>query len=334
LAEYESSKCEIEDSKFNVEDSDLRSDLRSNQKLNTNSFLEKKNEDLQDKGQWGKAQGKDGLSVESSGIECSETKKGNASSLQPLPKIEVAKPILVKDKGSAVVMEVEKKIEKKKQGHWIPEGPWAVEGVISSDFVETIAEDWAREWGYSVSRGMANVMLSLKKDSRNFEIYWTQYKAIAHRRVNNAIARIRVGMQIKPEEQEKLLASARAVIGELPSEVRVLLDGDDLKGLEPHPNKRLQSEGLVQTITLPMADESDREIAVNPAAKAMIDNFLSGFGSGERRREERGLSEVERLQAEINDPLCQEVTLRKIYQSEGYTVDFDGVSYVVREVSE
>ncbi|MGF1481348.1 MAG: hypothetical protein ACFB4I_18005 [Cyanophyceae cyanobacterium] len=113
----------------------------------------------------------------------------------------------------------ERKSRQQRQFDWVPDGPWLVDGKLDPNFVDWQARDWIKAYGGDIHKKRSDVLRHFKKDAANLAIAWEQYRSEQYHRYSNAALRVQSGMPIQAEEQQQLLAYARAITEGLPEEM-------------------------------------------------------------------------------------------------------------------
>ena len=151
---------------------------------------------------------------------------------------------------------------------WIPEGVWRINGKLDPNFVDWLAKDWMKSFGGDFHRKRADVLRHFKKDPANIAIAWGQYKAETRHRYENAALRMNNGVEIKPDEQQQLIARSRAVSEKMSDEVNpVAVD-------VTNPNYLPQMEGRNDEKVIECHQENQPALMANNERVTSSNNLL------------------------------------------------------------
>jgi hypothetical protein len=169
----------------------------------------------------------------------------------------------------------------------------------------------------------AFVKASIRKNPQQALDMWESFKAEMSKRVENFKTRVEHGCQISPLEKEQIKAIAPyATFIESP-----LVQ----KALSPEA-----PEGCENADAYKLYKPCEKEVAPPPEgffqeAMAKLMGKMS-MPKGEKVKEKPVLSELERLNIDIKEPILRPEVMRRIMNNDSYIVDFDeeGIPYQVR----
>ena len=257
--------------------------------------------------------------------------------------------------------------------HWLPDGPWKVDGKLDPNFRDSIAKDWMNRYGGDIHQRRADVLAHFKKDPANLPIRWEQYASEYLQRYQNTQTRLNNGVNIEEEYQQRLIQNHRAITEPLPEELdpiarqqpffsEQLKDSDqklitdnctpfavpaaahpsenavsDAQGVpagmpeNPKPSIPLSDTGTVENAD---ADQPWKpEPIENLATREQVRELLAGLTK--KLSEKLSVSkpaqeqirtpetEISELNLWVRDPILRPEAMRRIMQSERYTVEFD-----------
>lgn len=179
--------------------------------------------------------------------------------------------------------------------NWVSEGPWLIDGKLDSNFVDWQAQEWQKSYGGSIHKKRGDVLRHFKKDPANLVIAWEQYRSEHLHRYENAAVRMQNGLEIKPEEQQQLLAHSRAVSQPLPEEMNPVASRVAVGSFIALPSSRSEEREVVdipaEVVDFSKASVSLREVVETPIARDVCggDGSLSSF---------KNASDLPRVEAE------------------------------------
>jgi hypothetical protein len=197
----------------------------------------------------------------------------------------------------------------------------------------------------------AFVRSSIRKNAEQALDMWDSFQSEMSHRMENYNTRVEHGCKISPEEQEQIQAIAPFATAiervaalpesrsEAPAQLVVALP-------ESQPEAPAQPEASTQVEVPPGAENPDayqewkstQEFAPAPEGffQQMMTRITGKMSMPKAEKVERRpvVSELERLNADILDPVLRPEVLRRLMASDSYVVDFDeqGVPYQVRRV--
>jgi hypothetical protein len=152
---------------------------------------------------------------------------------------------------------------------------------------------------------------------------WESFKAEMSRRVENFKTRVEHGCQISPLEKEQIKAIAPyATVTESPLVQQALLP-EAPEGGENADAYRLYKPAEIEVAPPPPGFFQE--------AMAKLMTKMS-MPKGEKVKEEPILSELERLNIDIREPILRPEVMKRVMGNDAYIVDFDeeGIPYRVR----
>jgi hypothetical protein len=182
----------------------------------------------------------------------------------------------------------------------------------------------------------AFVRSSIRKNAEQALDMWESFQSEMSHRMENYNTRVEHGCKISPEEQEQIqaiapFATAIEPVAALP---------------ESRPEAPAQPEASTQVEAPPGAENPDayqewkstQEFA--PAPKGFFQQMMTritgkmSMPKAEKVERRPAVSQLERLNADILDPVLRPEVLRRVMASDSYVVDFDeqGVPYQVRRL--
>jgi hypothetical protein len=169
----------------------------------------------------------------------------------------------------------------------------------------------------------AFVKASIRKNPQQALDMWESFKAEMSKRVENFKTRVEHGCQISPLEKEQIKAIAPyATLSESPLVQKALLPE--------------APEGAENADAYRLYKPSEKEVAPPPPgffqeAMAKLMTKMS-MPKGEKVKEKPVLSELERLNIDIKEPILRPEVMRRVMGNDAYIVDFDeeGIPYRVR----
>jgi hypothetical protein len=169
----------------------------------------------------------------------------------------------------------------------------------------------------------AFVKASIRKNPQQALDMWESFKVEMSKRLENYKMRVERGCQISPLEEEQIKAIAPyATFSESPL-VQKALPEEAPEGAENADAYRLYKP-------------SEKEVAPPPPgffqeAMAKLMGKMS-MPQGEKVKEKPVLSELERLNIDIKEPILRPEVMRRVMGNDAYIVDFDeeGIPYQVR----
>lgn len=169
----------------------------------------------------------------------------------------------------------------------------------------------------------AFVKASIRKNPEQALDMWHSFKVEMSQRVENYKTRVEHGCQISPLEVEQIKAIAPyATFIESPLVQKALLPE--------------APEGCENAEAYRLYKPSEKEVAPPPPgffqeAMAKLMGKMS-MPQGEKVKEKPVLSELERLNIDIKEPILRPEVMRRIMNNDSYIVDFDeeGIPYQVR----
>jgi hypothetical protein len=169
----------------------------------------------------------------------------------------------------------------------------------------------------------AFVKASIRKNPQQALDMWESFKAEMSKRVENFKTRVEHGCQISPLEKEQIKAIAPyATVTESPLVQKALLPE--------------APEGAENADAYRLYKPSEKEVAPPPPgffqeAMAKLMTKMS-MPKGEKVKEKPVLSELERLNIDIKEPILRPEVMRRVMGNDAYIVDFDeeGIPYRVR----
>jgi hypothetical protein len=197
----------------------------------------------------------------------------------------------------------------------------------------------------------AFVRSSIRKHPEQALDMWDSFQSEMSHRVENYNTRVEHGCQISPEEQEQIQAIAPFAtpierVAALP-ESRSEAPAQSVVTLpESQPEAPAQPEASTQVEAPPGAENPDayqewkstQEFVPAPEGffQQMMTRITGKMSMPKAEKVERRpvVSQLERLNADILDPVLRPEVLRRVMASDSYVVDFDeqGVPYQVRRV--
>jgi hypothetical protein len=169
----------------------------------------------------------------------------------------------------------------------------------------------------------AFVKASIRKNPQQALDMWESFKAEMSKRVENYKTRLEHGCQISPLEKEQIKAIAPyATFIESPLVQKALLPE--------------APEGAENADAYQLYKPAEKEVAPPPPgffqeAMAKLTGKMS-MPKGEKVKEKPVLSELERLNIDIKEPILRPEVMRRVMRNDAYIVDFDeeGIPYQVR----
>jgi hypothetical protein len=169
----------------------------------------------------------------------------------------------------------------------------------------------------------AFVKASIRKNPQQALDMWESFKAEMSKRVENFKTRVEHGCQISPLEKEQIKAIAPyATVTESPLVQKALLPE--------------APEGAENADAYRLYKPSEKEVAPPPPgffqeAMAKLMAKMS-MPQGEKVKEKPVLSELERLNIDIKEPILRPEVMRRVMGNDAYIVDFDeeGIPYRIR----
>jgi hypothetical protein len=169
----------------------------------------------------------------------------------------------------------------------------------------------------------AFVKASIRKNPQQALDMWESFKAEMSKRVENFKTRVEHGCQISPLEKEQIKAIAPyATFSESPLVQKALLPE--------------APEGAENADAYKLYKPCEKEVAPPPEgffqeAMAKLMGKMS-MPKGEKVKEKPVLSELERLNIDIKEPILRPEVMRRVMGNDSYIVDFDeeGIPYQVR----
>lgn len=169
----------------------------------------------------------------------------------------------------------------------------------------------------------AFVKASIRKNPQQALDMWESFKAEMSKRVENFKTRVEHGCQISPLEKEQIKAIAPyATVSESPLVQQALLPE--------------APEGAENADAYRLYKPSEIEVAPPPPGffQEAMAKFLGKMSmpKGEKVKEEPVLSELEKLNIDIKEPILRPEVMRRVMGNDSYIVDFDeeGIPYRVR----
>ena len=102
---------------------------------------------------------------------------------------------------------------------WLSPGPWNIEGKLDPNFRDWLAKDWMQRYGGTIHQKRADVLAHFRKDPANLAIRWEQYSSEYLDRYKNTQIRLENGLDLKVDEQKRLIENQAALTRELPQEM-------------------------------------------------------------------------------------------------------------------
>jgi hypothetical protein len=102
---------------------------------------------------------------------------------------------------------------------WLPNGPWLIDGKLNESFRDWLAKEWMERYGGTIHQRRADVLRHFRKDRANLSIRWEQYSSEYLNRYQNAALRLKNGLEIKPDEQSKLITHVGAIVNQLSQQI-------------------------------------------------------------------------------------------------------------------
>jgi len=197
----------------------------------------------------------------------------------------------------------------------------------------------------------AFVRSSIRKNAEQALDMWDSFQSEMSHRMENYNTRVEHGCQISPEEQEQIQAIAPFAtpierVAALPESRPEALVQSVAALPESQPEAPAQPEVPAQLDAPPGAENPDAyqewkctaEVAPPPEGffQQMMTRLTGKMSMPKAEKVERrpAVSPLERLNADILDPVLRPEVLRRVMASDSYVVDFDeqGVPYQVRRV--
>ena len=169
----------------------------------------------------------------------------------------------------------------------------------------------------------AFVKASIRKNPQQALDMWESFKAEMSKRVENFKTRVEHGCQISPLEKEQIKAIAPyATVTESPLVQKALLP-EAPEGGENADAYRLYKPAEIEVAPPPPGFFQEA------MAKLMAKMSMP---QGEKVKEKPVLSELERLNIDIKEPILRPEVMRRVMGNDAYIVDFDeeGIPYRVR----
>ena len=170
----------------------------------------------------------------------------------------------------------------------------------------------------------AFVKASIRKNPQQALDMWESFKVEMSKRVENYKTRVEHGCQISPLEVEQIKAIAPyATFTESPLVQKALL-AEGPEGAENPDAYRLYKPSEIEVAPPPPGFFQE--------AMAKLMGKMS-MPKGEKVKEKPVLSELERLNIDIKEPILRPEVMRRIMNNDSYIVDFDeeGIPYQVRK---
>jgi hypothetical protein len=169
----------------------------------------------------------------------------------------------------------------------------------------------------------AFVKASIRKNPEQALDMWESFKVEMSKRVENYKTRVEHGCQISPLEVEQIKAIAPyATLSESPLVQKALLPE------APEGSENAQAYRLYKP--------SEKEVAPPPPGyfQEAMANLMAKMSmpKGEKVKEQPVLSELERLNIDIKEPILRPEVMKRVMGNDAYIVDFDeeGIPYQVR----
>jgi hypothetical protein len=197
----------------------------------------------------------------------------------------------------------------------------------------------------------AFVRSSIRKNAEQALDMWDSFQSEMSHRMENYNTRVEHGCKISPEEQEQIQAIAPFAtpierVAALPESrpeapaqsVVALPESQPLSPAQPKASTQIEAPPDAENPDAYQEWKSTQEFAPAPEGffQQMMTRIKGKMSMPKAEKVERrpAVSELERLNADILDPVLRPEVLRRVMASDSYVVDFDeqGVPYQVRRV--